>query len=314
MSAGGLPDAGVTAEIEACAVEAVRSAARVLTGRFGTRLEVEFKDEAETDPATDVDNRSQAIIREAVSDRFPGHLVVGEEDEDGDESPVPDFVWAVDPLDGTKNFLNGLPIYACSVGVLFRGIPVAAAVHIPWPGESEGVVLRARENGGAYRGEEPVTVSDAAEPGPVRLTTLPGMFRGAFRVKEPLRGKLGEVRNTGSIAYDLAMTAQGVLQYTVAGNPRIWDIAGGALLVREAGGAAMAARGFGKGAGRLRWSPLAPVVPGWETGKTTVADLRRWSEPVVFGPPRLVSFVTGNLTRRRRFGSRISRAFRRRRS
>ena len=312
MSGEGLPEDAVTAEVEACAVEAVRSAARVLTNRFGTRLEVEFKDEAETDPATDVDNESQAIIRDAVSDRFPDHLVVGEEDKDEDESAVPDFVWVVDPLDGTKNFLNGLPIYACSVGVLFRGVPVAAAVHVPWPGESDGLVLHARKGGGTYRGEEAVTVSDAVEPGPVRLTTLPEMFRGAFRVEKPLHGKLGEVRNTGSIAYDLAMTAQGVLQYTVAGNPRIWDIAGGVLLVQEAGGTAMVARGFSSGGSELDWKPLAPVIQGWKSGKTTVAEVRRWSEPVIFGPPQVVSFVTGNLGRRRRLGSRIRRAFRRR--
>ena len=133
MSGEGLPEDAVTAEVEACAVEAVRSAARVLTNRFGTRLEVEFKDEAETDPATDVDNESQAIIRDAVSDRFPDHLVVGEEDKDEDESAVPDFVWVVDPLDGTKNFLNGYrstraPSVFCSAVSLWRRGPRT----VPW--------------------------------------------------------------------------------------------------------------------------------------------------------------------------------------
>lgn len=297
-------------DIEACAVNAVLSAGRLLIQRFGTHLEIKFKDKAETDPVTDVDNQSQAIIQDAVSDHFPDHLVVGEEDEDDQEDLVPDFVWVVDPLDGTKNFINGLPIYACSVGVLFRGIPAVAAVHVPWPGEPGGILLHARKGGGTYCETEALTICDVGEPGPTRLTTLPGMFRNAFEVKKPLHGKLGEVRNTGSIAYDLAMIVRGVLQYTVAGNPRVWDIAGGALLVQEAGGVAMVARGFGSGGRNIDWKPMVSIVPRLESCGMTVADLRGWSEPVIFGSPHLVRFVTGNLKARYRSGGWIKRALR----
>ena len=80
-------------EIETCAKDAVRKVGRLLAHRFGTDLEVKFKDKSETDPVTDVDNESQAIICHAVSDQFPDHLVVGEEDEGGEERRIPDFVW-----------------------------------------------------------------------------------------------------------------------------------------------------------------------------------------------------------------------------
>ena len=309
MTKGMFVDAATLEEIEACAVDAVRRAGRLLTQRFGTALEVKFKDKDETDPVTDVDNESQAIIQHAVSRQFPGHLFVGEEDEGGDEELVPDFVWVVDPLDGTKNFLNGLPVYACSVGVLFRGIPVVAAIHVPWPGKIDGILFHARKGAGTYCESEPVVICDVGEPGLARLTTLPGMFRNVFSVKKPLHGKLGEVRNTGSIAYDLAMTARGVLQYTVAGNPRIWDIAAGVLLVQEAGGTVMVASGFGSGGGSIDWRPMGEIMPSLRSGQTTVADLKRWSEPVIFGSSKLVDFVTRNLKFRHRFKVWLNRVF-----
>ena len=294
-------------EIETCAKDAVRKVGRLLAHRFGTDLEVKFKDKSETDPVTDVDNESQAIICHAVSDQFPDHLVVGEEDEGGEERRIPDFVWVVDPLDGTKNFLNGLPIYACSVGVMFRGIPVVAAVHVPWPGKIDGVLFHARKGRGTYCESESVMIRDVEEPGLARLTALPGIFRNTFRVKKPLHRKLGEVRNTGSIAYDLAMTAGGVLQYTIAGNPRIWDIAGGVLLMKEAGGSAMAAQNFSRGGGNIDWRPMEEIIPSLVSSEKTVADLRRWSEPVIFGSPRLMNFVTANLRFRHKFRVWLSR-------
>ena len=132
IESGGGPEATVDAELlqrlERAAVEMAGKAGSMVMGRFGGALEVGSKDEAGRDLVTDVDRASQRLIQESVADKFPDHMLLGEEEPPEEESPAPDFVWAVDPIDGTINFVNGLPPWAVSIGVLHRGQPVAGAV------------------------------------------------------------------------------------------------------------------------------------------------------------------------------------------
>ena len=95
---------------------------------------------------TSVDKASQEYLSSEIAKRFPGHGILGEEGANDAESdtPAPDFVWALDPLDGTTNFLNGLPLYASSIGVIHRGVPVAGALFIPWPNSRGGFVLHSQ--------------------------------------------------------------------------------------------------------------------------------------------------------------------------
>ena len=116
------------------------------------------------------------------------------------EAPAADVLWVLDPLDGTTNFLNGLPVYAVSIGVLYRGTPVAGALFVPWPGSNGGVVLHARRGGGARMEDEALSVLDGDAPEAGRLTGLPASFGARFRVGSGLRRQPGEVRVTGSIA------------------------------------------------------------------------------------------------------------------
>ena len=218
-------------------------------------------------------------------------------------------------MDGTKNFIGGLPVYACSVGVLHRGAPVAGAVYLPWPCEAAGVVLHARRGGGAFVDQEPISVFQSEEPKGNALVTLPGGFGAVYRMQKPMRGKVGEVRVTGSIAYELAMTATGVLQYSVTTGPRLWDVAGGAVLVMEAGGLVMRgtrATGLKSFLGATLWEPVETLVPSWQSGHTTMKELRRWSAPLVLGPPGVVRYVTANLGTRPLLRRRLARRLRRR--
>jgi len=309
-------DGSLLAEIEALAVEIARGGGAILGRYFGSTLEIEYKDENKTDPVTVADKESQTYLAGAISERFPDHGIVGEEDEDETEerAAAPDFVWVLDPLDGTKNFLNGMPVYACSIGVLHRGEPVAGAIYLPWPGEAAGVVAHARKGGGAFVDGEPAHMPDAAEPVGNRLVALPGSFGAAFRFSKPMHGKVGELRNTGSIAYDMAMVARGVLQYSLTGSPRLWDVAGGAALVKEAGGVVMVGRRTGGRnplmPPRLHWGTLESFISGWDSGTVTLKDLRRWSAPMVAGSPGIVRYVAANVVPRSSLRRRLSRALR----
>ena len=308
------------AAIEAAAVEFARGAGDLLAGYFGRAISVEYKDKARQDPVTAADREAQAYLTRRIAERFPAHGVLGEE-EDGSadgEAVASDVLWVLDPLDGTTNFMNGLPVYASSIGVLHRGTPVAGAVYVPWPassltgGAGSGIVVHCRAGGGAYAagpdGEgEPVSVYQTDKPRGDRLIGLPGSFGASTRVGKGLKGQpLGQLRVTGSIAYELAMTAMGVMQFAVIGAPRMWDMLGGAIAVQEAGGAVMT-----RLPGHKQWHPMASLIPTWDEKPPTMAELRKWVAPLVAANPTLAPLVANNLHRRQRPLRRVSQGFKR---
>ena len=239
-------------------------------------------------------------MTQAITDRFPDHSILGEEDEE-EGSPARDFVWALDPLDGTKNYLMGLPVYACSVGVMYRGVPIVGAVFLPWPSDGGGVVLHARQGGGAFLEQAPISVSKPDGPRGTSLVGLPGFFAGEYRSRKPMGDQMDELRVTGSIAYELAMAAKGVLRYSVTTAPHLWDVVAGAVLVTEAGGLVIVGRRTGGLRALLtptRWEHMESFVPDWQSSKTTMKELRRWSAPMVLGSPEAVRYVTTNMRRR----------------
>ena len=286
-------------QIESAAVEFARGAGDLLAGHFGKTISVEYKDKAQQDPVTAADKETQAYLERRIKERFPAHGILGEEDDasaDGDRV-APDFLWVLDPLDGTTNFMNGLPVYASSIGVLHRGVAVAGAVYIPWPTETgSGIIVHCHAGGGAFADGEPIMVYETDRLRGDRLVGLPGSFGASTRVGKGLKGQpLGQLRVTGSIAYELAMTAMGVLQFAVIGAPRMWDMLGGAVAVQEAGGTVMT-----RLSGRKQWHPMTSLVPGWDEKPPTMADLRKWVAPLVAANPTLAPLIANNLHQRRR--------------
>ena len=293
--------------IESAAVGFARGAGELLSGYFGRALNVEYKDRARQDPVTTADREAQAYLSAQIARQFPTHGILGEEDDasaDGDAS-APDTLWVLDPLDGTTNFMNGLPVYASSIGVLHQGRPVAGAVYIPWPAASgNGIVVHARAGGGAYADGKAISVYQTDRLRGDRLIGLPGSFGASTRLGKGLKGQpLGQLRVTGSIAYELAMTAMGVMQFAVIGAPRMWDMLGGALAVQEAGGTIMT-----RLPGRKEWHPLDSLVPAWDEKPPTMAELRKWAAPLVAANPTLAPLIAHNLHQRRRPMQKAARA------
>ena len=301
-------DDDLLAKIEAHATELARGAGAILNNYFGKPLDVQFKDKSERDPVTNADKESQDFLVQAISKRFPDHSILGEEDDTESDSPARDFLWVLDPLDGTKNFMAGLPIYASSIGVMHRGVPIVGAVFIPWPCDSSGVVLHARRGAGAFMEQEPISVSQADEPQANALIAMPGPFGAGHRFHRRVQGKIGEFRVTGSIAYELAMVAKGVFQYSITTAPNLWDVAGGAMLVIEAGGIMTRSeqdRIFGGLITTTHWEAADSLVPSWQSGVTTMKQLRHWSAPLLMGSPGVVRYVTSHMRARRLFRLRL---------
>lgn len=294
-----MPADDTAREIEAAAAALARGSGALLAGHFGRALSVEYKDAARQDPVTSADKQAQAYLVGEIARQFPAHGILGEEDAvaaTDAATPAPDFLWALDPLDGTTNFMNGLPVYASSIGVLYRGRPLAGAVFIPWPNADGGIVVHSRAGGGAFRDGVPVSVYQTERLRGDRLIGLPGSFGATTRLGKGLHGQpLGQLRVTGSIAYELALTAMGMMQFAVIGAPRLWDMLGGALAVQEAGGTVMT-----RLPGRKQWHPLESVAPEWDEKPPTMAELRKWVAPLVAANPTLAPLIAHNLRPRRR--------------
>jgi len=294
VESGGGPETTVDPELlrrmESAAVEMAGKAGSMVMGRFGGELEVGSKDEAGRDLVTDVDRASQHLIQKLVADEFPDHMLLGEEEPPDEESPAPDFVWAVDPIDGTINFVNGLLPWAVSVGVLHRGRPVAGAVWLPWPAPDRFKIVHARKGGGAWLDGRRLEIdgSDGGVPKGGRVSPMPARFDVVYRVGTPLRRALGEPRTMGCASYEGAMVAAGMAQYGVLGPARTWDFAAATLLVSEAGGTAVSLEGD-------CWAPLETFAAGYSNTVETSSRLRSWRRPIIVGPPAMVTFVSANL-------------------
>ncbi len=297
------PDDATLAEIESFAVEVVGAAGELVSRRFGGVMDVESKDGNGANPVSDVDRASQALIEEMVGRRFSDHMVLGEEDAPKEEPPAGDYIWCVDPIDGTTNFVNGHPLYAVSVGVLFRGRPVVAAIWVPWPVDGGHEIFHARKGGGAWIGDRRLAVKkpsadEAPKPKRGWLSTIPGSLRFMFKVDSGMRGNFGEPRTTGSAVYELAMVARGVLQYALTGAVFSWDLAAGILMVTEAGGIVLTPAGPNdRVAGD--WSMFSNFAPGFDNTQDTTKQIRGRRRVVLAGAPEVVWFVSQHVKPRR---------------
>jgi myo-inositol-1(or 4)-monophosphatase len=281
-------------EAEAVCVEAVREAGAVLMHFFRQPLPVEFKEKGQQAPVTEADRRSEALLRAALQRAFPDHGIVGEEDEDIVNAGA-EYVWFLDPLDGTANFTMGLPAFAISMGLSFRGVPVLGVVSIPWEGP-DGTVFRASQEGGAYCNETPITVAAAELPAGTQLASMPFWAFGQYRVGRRSRLRQANVRAHGSIAYELVYAARGSFQFSIITGARLWDMVAGVVLVQEAGGSTL----FGNAQTR-RWS-------NWEAflqralarpfGEDAVA-LRKLHIDILAGNTDVVQQRSGHIQRRR---------------
>ncbi len=220
---------------ELLAAQAAAEAGRHARTQWGRARDVGSK-AAPGDLVTEVDREAEAIIRRVLCEARPGCAVFGE--EGGGERDA-ELVWFVDPIDGTTNFVHGLPGFTISVGLTLRGRPVAGAVFDPVAGE----MFTASAGGGATCNGQPIRV--AAEP----ATTEDGLFATGIPPVEPVRRYAlrcltavtlcsRNVRNFGSAALHLAYVACGRLSGFWEPHLHAWDVAAATLLVREAGGRA----------------------------------------------------------------------------
>lgn len=209
---------------------ALRLAARVLRPyRAGS---VGYDEKEAGDPVTAADHALDAALREALPRR--GEAWLSEETRDNLSRVSVHRAWIVDPLDGTREFVAGIPEWCVSIGLVEGGVPVAGGILNPDTGER---VIGSLETGVTLNGE-PVRVTDRRTlEGATVLASRSEISRGEWDRWEDAPF---EVVPSGSVAYKLACVAAGLADATWTLVPKNeWDVAGGVALVRAAGGVAM---------------------------------------------------------------------------
>jgi len=271
---------------EQTAVElAAEAGTRALEAFRGT-LTLEFKGSKKDNPVTRLDRETETFLRTELRRAFPEHGLLGEEHDD-DIAENAEYVWVLDPIDGTMNFASGLPLWGISVGLLHLGRPVAGCIWVPVGPTLAPGCYHARLDGGAWFNDQRVHVSSAVDERG-QIMGLPGGYIRVFRFRRPKPGTarperaLPDARTLGSCTAELMLIASGRLRGGVFVKPSIWDVAAGVLIVREAGGKAMTWQDG-------RWTEFAcfePKTPEKKNGGPPA--LRHWGQPLLLGAPDAV--------------------------
>jgi myo-inositol-1(or 4)-monophosphatase len=283
-----LPEDVELADIEMSALAFARAAGEAIIASHGEALTVEYKSEGKgdaepTDPVSQIDRAIEAMIREQLAKEWPGHGIIGEEiDEQPDVNA--EYTWAIDPVDGTSNFINGFPLYSASIGVLHRGRPVVGATWVSASTQLTPGVIHGRAGHGLHFEGEAMTAADPDKRIRRPLAAAPG--------GSPGRTDKWDNRVTGSAALECAYTASGIFTLCSFHGLRIWDVASGVALA-QAAGLDVRTRRDGQWIAFDRF--IAPATVKEDRGPT----LRDWSEPLLIGRADSVSY---HLLRRKQPG------------
>ena len=212
------------------AVEAAERAGQLALRYFDTGLAVEWKQDHS--PVTVADREAEALLRTTLLDKFPGDGFLGE--ESGDTPGPSGFRWVIDPIDGTRSYVRGVPLWATLVGLEYCGEQIAGVAVVP----ALGHTYRALRGDGAYRGERRIRVSDVATLAEANLFySSVAWFLKAGREADFLRLVRQTQRQRGfGDFYGFVLVAQGSGELMIEHGCHAWDLAALQVIVAEAGG------------------------------------------------------------------------------
>ena len=219
------------------AIKAARAAGAIINRAALDVESVRISTKHINDFVTDIDQKAEAAIIETLLTAYPSHGILAE--ESGSEHGVQgsDFVWIIDPLDGTTNFIHGFPIYCVSIALAVNGKVEQAVVYDP----TRNDIFLATKGRGAYMNDRRIRVAKRTRLQDCLISTgFP--YQPGNKLKQHL-AMLGEiitqtagVRRPGAAALDLAYVAAGFSDGFFETGLKPWDVAAGSLLITEAGG------------------------------------------------------------------------------
>ena len=219
------------------AVKAARSAGAIIN-RASMDLDLlKVNTKSPNDFVTEVDHKAEAVIIETLLAAYPGHGILAEESGRAHGAKDSEYVWIIDPLDGTTNFIHGFPVYAVSIALSYRGQIQQAVVYDP----TRNDLFYASKGRGAFLNDKRLRVSKRTRLADCLIGTgFPfrkgDNFKRYMQMFEVVMQSCAGLRRPGSAALDLCHVAAGYTDGFFETGLSPWDIAAGALLVTEAGG------------------------------------------------------------------------------
>jgi len=212
------------------AVEAAQDAGKLALGFYDTNVTVEWKQDES--PVTVADRNAETLLRQTLLGRFPNDGFLGE--EYGDQPGSSGFRWVVDPVDGTRSFVRGIPIWATLVGLEYQGEQIAGVAVLPAMGDT----YRALRGAGAYRNERRIHVSNVASlHEAVLFYSSVSWFVKAGRQDDFLKLATLTQRQRGfGDFYGFVLVAQGSGEVMIEHGVHIWDVVALKAIIEEAGG------------------------------------------------------------------------------
>ncbi|MFW9994541.1 MAG: inositol monophosphatase family protein [Candidatus Odinarchaeota archaeon] len=189
---------------------------------------------ADKSMVTEADLEADKLIRETLSSNFPGHSILSE--ESGMEARDDEYLWVIDPLDGTANFSASVPFFAVSIALVHRGIPLAGVVHAPFQGE----LFHAVKGEGSFLNGKKLGIKNDLDLETSFLSFCNGADQEVrermIRIYSRLKPLNNTVRHLGAPALELCYVAAGRFSAFIMPGAHSWDVAAGTLIVEEAGG------------------------------------------------------------------------------
>jgi len=219
------------------AVKAARAAGSIINRAALDVEAVRISQKQVNDFVTDVDQAAEAAIIETLLTAYPGHGIWAEESGREHGAKDSEFVWIIDPLDGTTNFIHGFPVYCVSIALAVKGKIEQAVIYDP----SRNDLFTATKGRGAYLNDRRLRVSKRIRLQECLISTgfpfRPGDdFQGYLRMMADVMPKTAGLRRPGAAALDLAYVAAGYTDGFFETGLQPWDVAAGSLMVTEAGG------------------------------------------------------------------------------
>ena len=219
------------------AIKAARAAGAIINRAALDVEAVRISQKQVNDFVTEVDHASEAVIIETLLTAYPGHGIQAEESGSEHGAKDSEFVWIIDPLDGTTNFIHGFPVYCVSIALAVKGKIEQAVVYDP----SRNDLFTATKGRGAYMNDRRLRVSKRLRLTECLISTgfpfRPGdNFNNYMAMMGEVMPRCAGLRRPGAAALDLAYVAAGFTDAFFESGLQPWDVAAGSLLVTEAGG------------------------------------------------------------------------------
>jgi myo-inositol-1(or 4)-monophosphatase len=219
------------------AIKAARAAGAIINRAALDVEAVRISQKQVNDFVTEVDHAAEQAIIETLLTAYPGHGILAEESGSEHGAKDSEFVWIIDPLDGTTNFIHGLPVYCVSIALAVKGKVEQAVIYDP----SRNDLFTATKGRGAYMNDRRIRVSKRTRMQECLISTgfpyRPGDdFNAYLRMMGEVMQRTAGLRRPGAAALDLAYVAAGFTDAFFETGLQPWDVAAGSLLVTEAGG------------------------------------------------------------------------------